>query len=137
MSIICPMCGNENVANISLNYYKCNHCNQWFQINSNPYDKKIEPTEEAVNWDLVEEQISINTKDRFNWREYFGISLTRVIARLKAQGLNSDEVYSELCKTHPDLSVELKRRLKIGCAARFGEIATAESEKNGKKKEKN
>lgn len=81
------------------------------------------------NWNVVEKEIQRNTIKRFNWKLYLGHSLTSCIAKLREQGLDAEETYHELIKTHPDLNEELKRRLKIGVCARFGEMGTVEKVK--------
>ena len=123
----CPVCGNSNVECCMKNKYKCNNCSTWFEI------EKKEEIKPNITWDLVEEQKEINTRDRFDWRSVLGMSLTRAVAKLKATGLSADDTYLEICKTF-NLSEELKRRLKIGVAARYGEMATAQSELNKQNK---
>ena len=81
-----------------------------------------------IGWELVEQQIKRNTKPRINWKALIGMSLTRAIARFKAAGLNAEQTYNSLVFEHPDWSDEIKRRLQIGVAARFGEMATSQSE---------
>lgn len=81
-----------------------------------------------INWDLVEEQKKINTHKRLNWKLLFGKSLTRVIAEYKAQGLNQDEVFAVITSKY-GLTDDAMRRLRIGVAARFGEINSEQSAK--------
>jgi hypothetical protein len=83
-----------------------------------------------VNWAVVEEQIQNNKSYRIKWKAYLGMTLTRAVARLKTQGLNSDEIFAQICKAHPEFPAELTRRLRIGVAARMGEMGTADSERN-------
>lgn len=85
-----------------------------------------------INWSIIEEQMELNTHYRINWKAYFDMSLTRLIAKLKAEGNNQNETYKKIIEIQPDLPDELKRRLEIGIAARFGETATYDSEKNKK-----
>jgi hypothetical protein len=96
----------------------------------------MQPTiEEAIKEDkfsfdnVVKPEIERNTYPRINWRAFFkGLSLTRVIAKFKAAGLNASQTYDTLVYENPTFSEEVKRRLKIGVAARFGEMKTAQSE---------
>ena len=82
-----------------------------------------------VNWSIVEEQMSLNKSYRIKWKAYLGNTLNRVVARLKVEGNTADEAYRKNCDMRPDLPEELKRKLKIGVAARFGETGTYDSEK--------
>jgi len=82
-----------------------------------------------INWDIVEQQMKLNKSYRIKWKAYYGMSLTRLIAQLKAQGLSQNQTYERILSLQPDLPSELKRRLQIGIAARFGETATYDSEK--------
>ncbi len=90
----------------------------------------------GINWDIVEEQKKLNNRPRINWKAILGMSLTRAIARFKAAGLNADMTYKTICLEHPELSEEMIRKLRIGVAARYGEMATSQSElkKTGGKK---
>lgn len=81
--------------------------------------------ESLDSWSVVEEQIKKNSYPRINWRAIFGMSLTRVVARFRACGLSPDLTFETLCFEHPEFSDEMKRRLKIGVCARFGEMGTA------------
>ena len=78
------------------------------------------------DWGVVENAMQHNTRDRFNWKLYLGMSLTRAVAKLRYEGLTAEQTYYELLKTHPELNEELRRRLKIGVCARFGEMGTVE-----------
>jgi hypothetical protein len=80
-----------------------------------------------IGWYIVEEEKARNRHVRFNWKEILGISLTRYIARLKTEGKTTNEIYQDINTKH-FLTAEHQRRLVIGIAARFGEMATAESE---------
>lgn len=86
--------------------------------------------EDLLNWDFVKKQIDKNTYPRINWRDLIGMSLTRACAKFKAVGLTSLQAYDILCSEHPNWSNEVKRRLKIGVAARFGEMGTSQKELN-------
>jgi len=94
------------------------------------YQQSLNP---HFDWGVVENAIQQNTKQRFNWKLYLGMSLTQAIAKLKFEGLTAEQSYHELIKTHPDLNEELKRRLKIGVCARFGEMGTVEKVKQRSK----
>jgi hypothetical protein len=90
---------------------------------------------ETKSWQIVEEAKRRNSQDRINWKQILGVTLTREVARLKAEGLNPERAYGVIVNAHPELTAEQKRRLLIGVAARFGEMGTAESELNKKKGE--
>jgi len=78
-------------------------------------------------WEVVKEQIQVNRKSRINWKDVFGETLTKVVASHRAQGLNALFTLAALCGKYPGMSEELKRRLKIGVCARFGEMKSEEN----------
>ena len=82
-----------------------------------------------INWNVVEDNIARNKNYRVCWRAYLGNSLTRIIGRCKAMNYTAEQTYKYCIDKQPDLPQELKRRLIIGIAARYGEAATIESEK--------
>ena len=130
ITTICPLCESGEVSQLSKTEFKCNHCKEWFEVSKKKEEPKPEIShKEGIDWDLVEEQMQINTKDRYNWKELFGMSLTRYIAQMKAHGFDAEGAYKEICNVYM-INDELKRRLKIGVAARYGEMATAQSELN-------
>lgn len=88
----------------------------------------MEKEKPLTSWDVVEEQMEKNKMPRINWKALLGMSLTRAVARFKAAGLDGDLIYKTLIFEHPELTDEMKRRLKIGVAARCGEMATSQSE---------
>lgn len=89
-------------------------------------------TEENLNktWEFINEQIERNKTSRINWKPIFKMSLTRVCAKFKAAGLSSEQTFDAICFEHPEFSEEMKRRLKIGVFARFGEMNTEMKEMN-------
>ena len=78
------------------------------------------------DWSVVEEQIKINKQPRLDWNKLIGMTLTKACAMFKASGLNAEQSYNILILEHPDWSHEIKRRLKIGVCARFGEMKTSQ-----------
>lgn len=81
-----------------------------------------------LGWPIVEKEMEKNQQPRINWKAIIGMSLTRAIARFKAAGLTADMTYDTLLFENPNLTQEMKRRLRIGVCARFGEMSTAQSE---------
>lgn len=78
-----------------------------------------------LGWYIVEEQINLNKQKRINWVTVLGMSLTKAVAKFKMGDLPAEFCYEEICKTHLELTDEMKRRLKIGICARYGEMGTA------------
>jgi len=76
-------------------------------------------------WQVVEEEVKRSKILRVNWKEIFGMSLTKKIAELKASGFALEETL-DILKSTPGLNGELKRRIKIGVCARYGEIKSEE-----------
>jgi hypothetical protein len=145
MMDICPFCGSIDLELLHTNRsgsrsYKCRRCHEWFEI-GNKGDNKLpesEPHRFTANcksheevWEETEKRIQHGKIDRFQWQNYLGEPLTKLIARLKAQGMEKEQVYGNIITAYPALTEELKRRLEIGISARFGEIKTAEAAKNG------
>lgn len=147
MTTICPMCGSAELDLLQRTphnlTYRCRNCKEWFTIqnkhetvtSSNDY---ILPNinypstlrdPKGLEWPVIEQEIEKNKIDRFDWRKYLGESLTKAIAKLKAQKFSKEEAYDDLRLSHPKLSAELLRKLKIGIIARYGEINTAEAAK--------
>ena len=117
----CEFCHN-NIQDGAFEYKGKWYCSQECMIQGQNKPKEI------IGWELVEEQIKKNSYPRINWKPLLNMSLTRAIAKFKAAGLNAEQAYKILVFEHPDWSDEVKRRLKIGIAARFGEMATSQSE---------
>jgi len=81
-------------------------------------------------WNVVNKEIKRSTVSRVNWRAIFGMSLTKVIAIHRAKG-HSVEQTLHILYDKPFMNAELRRRLRIGVNARFGEM---DSEHNARKK---
>ena len=124
----CPICVNCEAQEIGYGYFKCPQCFTVFKVEGPQEHKGVTQHTSPINWNLVKEQMTLNKKDRFDWKKIIGMSLTRAVAKLKEQNLTPEQIYEELSITFK-LSDELKRRLKIGIAARIGESKTYESEK--------
>lgn len=73
-------------------------------------------------WRVINEQIEKNRQARINWKRVFGMSLSKYVARCKAQGLSPLQTLDKAITENAGLSDEAKKRLKIGICARFGEI---------------
>lgn len=73
-------------------------------------------------WAVINEQIARNSQTRINWVRVFGVSLSKYVARCKAQGLNPVQTLDKAITENAGLSDEAKKRLRIGVCARFGEI---------------
>ena len=117
--IDCVICEREKSAQeVSDNKFFCKNCHSWFTIEPKT---KEEEQKQDINWDLVEEKIKQTTGDRTNWKMILGKSLTKEVANLKFKGNKQDECFDIICKSSP-LTEEQMRKLKIGIAARFGEI---------------
>lgn len=82
-----------------------------------------------ITWEVVEKEIERNTSDRINWKEYLNMSLSKAINLIRANGMDADFCYNELCKVHPEFTYEMKRKLRIGISARYGEQKSAENVK--------
>jgi len=137
---ICPICGSKKIDKLTEDTYRCKSCGQWFKVTprfivEEPREMKPKEVREIINWDLVENQKKINKGDRLNWKEVLGITLTKVVANLKSKGYNSNKVYDYICNKYPTLTSEHKRRLKIGIAARFGEIDSEKEASHSSKDE--
>ena len=75
-------------------------------------------------WDIIQEHIEKSERVRIVWKEILGVSLTEYVARRKNAGVERWElVFNEAIKTHPELTYEQRRRLKIGVVSRFAEIS--------------
>jgi hypothetical protein len=130
--MICPMGCECECISLPRNNYECPKCKGWFKDEGKapiPSEKPKKEVYHGNSWGFVEEEMQKNSTVRVNWKFIFGMSLTRLVAKLKTQGLNADEAYISIVSGNNALSEELKRRLKIGVAARYGEMATVESEK--------
>lgn len=124
---------------------KCTECGNELHIGHIEHDRKpfcshkciliynCKDEKERIDWNIIEEQKKLNKQPRINWKAILGMSLTRAIARFKAAGLSTDLTYKTICYEHPELTDEMKRKLKIGIAARFGEMGTAQSELSKRK----
>jgi citrate lyase beta subunit len=73
-------------------------------------------------WKVVNEQIARNRQARINWTRVFGMSLSKYVARCKAEGLSALQTLDKAITENAGLSDEARKRLKIGICARFGEI---------------
>ena len=82
-----------------------------------------------LNHEFLDKNILRNELPRFSWSRMFGISLTKYVARLRAEGLDASQTFRIIIYENPNLTTEEKRRLKIGVSARFGEMKSAEKEK--------
>ena len=123
----CPVCPNNETKQLTGNRYICAKCHTDFEIHAPSSIKEHDANESE--WSRVEAEIQRNTQDRIDWKPILRMSLTKAVALLKLEGLDGNTIYEELCKTHPELSDEQKRRMRIGIAARLGETDTYESAK--------
>jgi hypothetical protein len=68
-------------------------------------------------WDTVDDAKDRNTSDRFDWKLILGMSVTSYVE--KYIDMDVYDIYEQILKEHPDLSLEQKRRLKINVSASY------------------
>jgi len=74
--------------------------------------------------ELWKRQAAHNKHPRLAWKKLLGETLTARITRLRDTGLTEKQVYNNITKEHPYLTIEAKHRLKISISARTSEQET-------------
>ena len=65
--------------------------------------------------------------EKTNWSDYFGKSLNKKVAELKAKGLTKDQIFNTL-NISSNLNQEERKNLAIGVSSRYGEICSEMNE---------
>lgn len=99
--------------------------------------KEISSTTEKTHdriWGEIDDQIERSTIKRYNWNKVFGNSLTKEILKLKKQGFDVEDTFTELLNNdrvirfldeNENEAKNIVKNLKISVYARFGENNTA------------
>jgi hypothetical protein len=91
-------------------------------------------------WDVINEQITRTTINRYNWKELIGMTLTKKASTMYAEGKSADEaikIVSKQLQARGIKEPKIFENLKIGISARYGEIKSEQNtilESNGMEK---
>ena len=84
-------------------------------------------------WETVRQQIERSKIKRYPYKKYLGISLTKMILRLKDTGMSSSEAYGSILHNqgiqvllfeNPDDIDNIEKNIYISVSARFAEENT-------------
>lgn len=100
-------------------------------MNNCPHCKKEIKEEHISEWSIINAQIKRSKIFRINWKELFGKTLTKKVSELYAKGYTNKEAYQALSNELAWKGISARKyyeNLKIGVAARFGEIKSESNE---------